>query len=97
MRNRRSGNLLLPTLLLCGLVLGFATAGCFRHTIEKGSEIPDAAVAQLKIGQTTRSDVFKLLGPPHSMFEEQASLSEFYAFRFFGPGAPAVAAAKLVN
>jgi hypothetical protein len=89
MHDRLRNALVRVTLLLCAASL--ASCGYHGVSVKKGSPISDEAVAQLKIGETSRADVFKLLGPPHSMFEEQASLAEFHAFRFFGPGGPGVA------
>lgn len=45
---------------------------------EHGSPIDEDKLNSIVIGKTTRSDVFKLLGTPHSMFQGQAEFQEGY-------------------
>ena len=43
-------------------------------TAEVGNPIDENAVQEITIGETTRSEVFALLGTPHSIFQDQAEL-----------------------
>jgi len=64
--------------LLVGAVLA-TVCGCFSYsttTVEKGKPLDQAAISRIVIGQTTRSDVFALLGTPHSVFEGQVEFRE---------------------
>jgi hypothetical protein len=71
--------------LTLGIAL-LAMCGCASThvTTELGSPIDDQAVSQIVIGKTTRSEVFKLLGTPHSIFEGQAEFQEGYATYMMG-------------
>jgi hypothetical protein len=55
------------------------SAGCVRSvTAETGMEIDPEKVFEIKIGETTRSQVFQLLGMPHSIFQGQAEFTEIH-------------------
>lgn len=49
-------------------------------SVEKGKAIDQEAIKQIVIGSSTRSDVFELLGTPHSIFEGQTEFEESQAF-----------------
>lgn len=80
MRTRSSARLELPPpgtsliAILCQLVL----AGCVfsSSTVEIGKPLQDAQAAQIEIGKTTRSDLFRSLGTPHSLFQGQPEFKE---------------------
>jgi len=46
---------------------------------EFGIPIEEGTIRQIIVGQSTRSDVFRLLGPPHSMFRGEADMKESYS------------------
>lgn len=49
-------------------------SGCGSYsnvTVNKGRPIDENKIKQIVLGKTTRSDVFDLLGTPHSMFQGQ--------------------------
>ena len=48
-------------------------------TREFGVPIEEGTISKVIIGQSTRSDVFRLLGPPHSMFRGEADMKESYS------------------
>jgi len=67
-----------PLSLVCVLPV-LSVLGCvFYHeqVIDHGTPISEAAIKQLVIGRTGRSEVFKLLGPPHSIFRGQVELQQ---------------------
>lgn len=60
------------------VVLAASTvSGCVyygTHTAEKGRPLSTEAVHQIIIGKTTRTDILKTFGPPHSIFQGQGEL-----------------------
>ena len=75
--------------LLAALALGLLLAsGCglvfVDSTVEEGKPLNAEKIGQIVIGQTTRSEVFRLIGAPHSMFQgdlefqEKLVLGNFY-------------------
>jgi hypothetical protein len=76
-----------PTWLL--LAASILLAGCatmdlkMEGDVEVGRPIGESALSQIVIGETTRSDLFRLFGPPHSIFQGQAELTEFVGDRFY--------------
>lgn len=80
------------SLALAGRLLAvalLATSGCVsaRHKnnlhVEHGSRIDAARVDAIVIGQTTRAELFKWLGPPHSMFKDEAELTSYERVGFY--------------
>lgn len=71
--------LLFESLLL--FIVLFSLSGCFKYnmTVERGAPLNDEAIKEIVIGKTTRSDIFKLLGTPHSIFHNQAEFTEGYS------------------
>jgi hypothetical protein len=71
-----------------GLIIGLLTfgisiiiiSGCVKmnSTAYHGIPINETAINEIVIGKTTRSEVFKLLGTPHSIFQGQAEFTEGY-------------------
>lgn len=61
-------------ILLSVLTLG----GCFvsHRTLKKGTPLAQHALNRIVIGTTTRSEVFELLGPPHSILTGQAEFMD---------------------
>lgn len=47
-----------------------------RLNVQSGRPLDEQAIKRIVIGQTTRSDVFNLLGTPHSMFQGQVEFRE---------------------
>jgi hypothetical protein len=47
-----------------------------RTTVTTGRPLDEKAIGGIVIGQTTRSDIFKALGAPHSIFQGQAEFTE---------------------
>lgn len=59
------------------------TSSCIFYaggSVEKGNPINPDDVARIEVGKTTRSEVFKLLGAPHSIFQGRAEIEEALAF-----------------
>jgi hypothetical protein len=51
--------------------------GCIfynTYTAEKGTALDQQSVQQIVIGKTTRADILKSFGPPHSIFQGQGEL-----------------------
>ncbi len=71
--------------LYLGLLMaaGCVTFGRTTTHIEHGMRIDSARVDQIVIGQTTRSDLFKWFGPPHSMFKDEAELVSYQRVGFY--------------
>jgi len=60
----------------------YPLAGCVLYSdtsFERGAPVDPRALAQISIGRTTQSEVFRLLGTPHSMFEGQVRFQEVRA------------------
>jgi hypothetical protein len=74
------GKMILLQILSISIVVGCAS---MKMTAEVGDKIDEDAVQQMVIGKTTRSDVFALLGTPHSIFENQAEFTEGYSVMGF--------------
>jgi len=63
------------------------TSSCYYHftsTAEVGAPIDQDTVNQIVIGKTTKSEIFKLFGTPHSIFQGQveflkAEMTGFYS------------------
>lgn len=72
-------------LLHLGLLMavGCVTLGRSTTHIEHGTPIDSARVDRIVIGQTTRSDLFKWFGPPHSMFKDHAELVTYEKVGFY--------------
>jgi hypothetical protein len=66
-------------------------SGCLSYsnmTVTKGKPLNQSGINQIVVGRTTRSDVFKLMGAPHSIFQGQVEFkrSEFlsdYSWSYF--------------
>ncbi|MCI0557022.1 MAG: hypothetical protein MN733_00890 [Nitrososphaera sp.] len=65
-------------------MLGF-TNGCYyaSTTITRGKGLEEAALTRIVIGKTTQSDLFKLFGTPHSIFQGQQEFKESQAIGFW--------------
>ena len=79
-------------ILFAALILTVAAmnGGCVRYetgSVEVGRPISAGDVRQIEIGKTTRSDVFKLLGTPHSIFEGTAQFLENRSMTFYSHSA----------
>lgn len=72
-------------LLYLGLLMAVGCVAFHRTTthIEHGTRIDSDRVDQIVIGQTTRSDLFKWFGPPHSMFKDEAELVTYERVGFY--------------
>lgn len=70
-------NSLVLFLLLCISIA--AGCGTTNMSVEAGNRIDESALRKMIIGKTTRSDVFALLGPPHSIFENQSEFVESHS------------------
>ena len=73
-------------LILWFLTLGISIlmiVGCVQmtrtSTSEHGLPINETRINEIVIGKTTRSDLFKLLGTPHSIFQGQTEFVEGYS------------------
>ena len=64
------------------LVLVAGCAEYSRTTITRGRLIEEATVSRIVIGRTTRSEVFSMLGAPHSIFEGQVQFHEAESIQF---------------
>ena len=70
------------SILSCVLLLGIGSVGlggCVSYETMKavkGRPLSSQAIQQIEIGKTSRSDIFRLLGTPHSIFEGQAEFQE---------------------
>lgn len=53
-----------------------------KTTIIKGNPLEEATVDRIVIGRTTRSEVFSMLGAPHSIFEGQVQFHEAESIEF---------------
>lgn len=72
-------------LLHLGLLMAVGCVAFGRTTthIEHGTPIDSTRVDQIVIGQTTRADLFKWFGPPHSMFNGEAELVNYENVGFY--------------
>ncbi len=71
------------------LIIGLLTLGisiimissCVKMytTAEHGIQMNETVINEIVIGKTTRSELFKLLGTPHSIFQGQAEFTEGYS------------------
>lgn len=70
--------------LACGLLViaGCITSRTTTH-VEHGTRIDPRDVAQIVIGQTTRSEIFQEFGTPQSMFRDRADLFRFESVGFY--------------
>lgn len=61
---------------LCAIIVMTSSCAYSTHdiSVKKGIPIDQSAINQIVIGKTTRSDVFKLLGTPHSIFHGQVEV-----------------------
>lgn len=60
-------------------------AGCVEYsktTITRGKPIEEATASRIVIGRTTRSEIFSMLGVPHSIFEGQVQFHQDESIRF---------------
>ncbi|HXK30285.1 MAG TPA: hypothetical protein VJ646_18725 [Candidatus Binatia bacterium] len=72
--------------LICVSVFLVGLPGCVAHhstTIEVGKSPDERAVSQITIGKTTRSDLFRTLGTPHSIFQGQVEFKKTQLVGFF--------------
>jgi hypothetical protein len=66
-------------LTLFGVQLALLAGGCVAHsrvTLKRGVPLDQNAIQRIEIGKSTRSEVFKLMGTPHSMFQGQVELKQ---------------------
>ena len=57
--------------------------GCvsISTTAEIGEPLDVKAIQKIVIGETTKSDIFKTMGTPHSIFQNQAEFTESYSIQ----------------
>ena len=65
--------------MLVGGCVGYSSSKVIR-----GKPIDEAAVGRIEIGKTTRSELFRDLGPPHSIFKGQVELHDTDAMLLLG-------------
>jgi len=73
-------------ILIWAVVLLASVSGCLFFgdgKMEEGKPIDEAKVNQIIIGKTKRSDIYQLLGTPHSQFQGQVELKEGSLRGFF--------------
>ena len=89
MRPRWSGGsrLLVAATTLAGFTLQLSGCTWHSHTetvqIEHGSELDETRIRQIEPGTTTRAQIFEWLGPPHSIFKEDAQILSYEDVGFY--------------
>ncbi|MHC4416187.1 MAG: hypothetical protein ACYS0G_12975 [Planctomycetota bacterium] len=79
---------------LAALILVACLVACHTYTattrIERGTRIDEGKVAQIEVGRSTRGDVFRLFGAPHSEFSGGATVwtAEHVGFYSYAEGRP---------
>jgi len=61
--------ILVKVLLVTVVILG--TSGCGYKTISHGTAITESEAADIKIGQTTKADIFMKFGEPSKMADKE--------------------------
>ncbi len=65
------------------MATGCITFGRYTTHVEHGAPLDPKRVEQIVIGDTTRADVFRWFGPPHSMFKDEAELFNYEHVGFY--------------